>query len=90
MISRGVAISIAGGVAEKVRALSLRQFFFFLFLFLYFFPFHFLFKVQSRVSPSYVDKKPPTPVHAASPRESSLTLPNPLTSLSRGGNNARY
>ena len=34
MISRGVEMSIAGGVGEKVHVLSLRQFFFFSFFFL--------------------------------------------------------
>jgi len=33
MISRGVEISIAGGVGEKIRGLSGSRFFFFLFFF---------------------------------------------------------
>jgi len=67
MISRGVEISIAGGGGEMVRVLSLGLISFFFFTFFFLSLFIFVLRYNGHVSASYVDKKPPTTVHPASP-----------------------
>jgi len=64
MISRGVEISIAGVGEKMVRVLSLGRFFYYFYFYL---PFYICLRYNSHVSASYVDKKPPTTVHPASP-----------------------
>jgi len=67
MISRGVEISIAGGGGEMVHAYPLVRFFSFFSFFFFLSLFLFVLRYNSHVSASYVDKKPPTTVHPASP-----------------------
>jgi len=68
MMSRGVEISIAGGGGEMVRAYLLVGFFLFLLFSSFFFSLLiFVLRYNGHISTSYVDKKPPTTVHPASP-----------------------
>jgi len=88
MISSGVEILITLDVEEMVCAYL--EVSFSPFSSLFYLPFYICLRYNGHVSASHVDKEAPTKVLPPSPGQNPLTLPNPLTTLSRGGHNAQY